>query len=186
MDLNNLRDEAYAIAREHGWHEEEHNDEHYLMLIITEISEAVQADRKGWHANTEEYIRLMSDRENNNGDLWFNWAFSQQIKGTVEDELADIVIRCLDLTGLRGIDFHYAEILLSEGIKEVQISFTELMFQACEEITYHGYNLAEKLNAIVAGIIAYCKQKNIDIEWFITQKMNYNRLRGYRHGGLKY
>lgn len=45
--LNRLRDEAYATACNKGFHDEKHSDEHYLMLVITEIAEAVQADRKG-------------------------------------------------------------------------------------------------------------------------------------------
>ena len=45
MNLNNLRDEAYSIAKMNGWHNEEHSDSHCLMLIITEIAEAVNADR---------------------------------------------------------------------------------------------------------------------------------------------
>ncbi len=47
MELNELRDKAYKIAREHGFHEEEFSDGHYLMLVISELSEAVEADRKG-------------------------------------------------------------------------------------------------------------------------------------------
>ena len=46
-DLNKLRDRAYKIAKAHGFHEKEYSDETYLMLIITEIAEAVNADRKG-------------------------------------------------------------------------------------------------------------------------------------------
>lgn len=185
MDLNKLRDEAYSIAKANGWHEEKHSNEHMLMLIITEISEAVQADRKGHHANVEKFIENMADKDNVN-DLWFLLTFSQNIKNTVEDELADVVIRCLDLAALRGIDFRHADMLLSEDTREVQVSFPELMYLACEEITYHGYDLAEKLNALVAGIIAYCKQKGIDLDFFIRTKMKYNRLRGYKHGGKKY
>ena len=186
MDLNKLRDEAYETAKAHGWHEEEHSNEHYLALIITEIAEAVQADRKGWRANTDKYIELISDREEHDNDLWFKCAFSQNIKGTVEEELADVVIRCLDLAGLRGIDFHYAEVLLAEGIKDVQTPFPELMYLACEELIYHGYNLEEKLNALVAGLISYCRQEGIDLEFFIQTKIKYNRLRPYRHGGKRY
>ena len=48
MELNELRDKAYKIAREHGFHEEEFSDGHYLMLVISELSEAVEADRKGF------------------------------------------------------------------------------------------------------------------------------------------
>lgn len=45
MNLNFLRDKAFHTAKEHGWHEEENSDHHFLMLIISELAEAVQADR---------------------------------------------------------------------------------------------------------------------------------------------
>ena len=179
MDLNKLRDEAFEIAKAHGWHDEELPDETYLMLIITEIAEAVQADRKNLHADVEafkKYDEIIDFKEN----------FERQIKTTVEEELSDVVIRCLDLAGLRGIDLHYADTLLSEGVKEVQVSFPELMYMACEEITFHGYDLTERLNELVAGIIAYCNKKGIDIEFFIEQKMKYNKLRSFRYGNKKY
>ena len=48
MEINNeLRDRAYQCACKHGFHDKEYSDKHWLMLIITEISEAVDADRKG-------------------------------------------------------------------------------------------------------------------------------------------
>ena len=55
MNLNKLRDEAYSIAKANGWHNEEHSDSHWLMLIITEIAEAVQADRKDKHADVDQF-----------------------------------------------------------------------------------------------------------------------------------
>lgn len=33
----------------HGWHEENLSDEHFLCLVISELMEAVEADRKGIH-----------------------------------------------------------------------------------------------------------------------------------------
>ena len=185
MDLNKLRDEAYATAREHGWHDEEHGDEMYLMLIITEIAEAVQADRKGWRANTDKYIELISDREEHDSDLWFKCAFSQNIKGTVEEELADVVIRCLDLAGLRGIDLSPAQEIIKnlESLKER--SFTDLCYALSRMATCND-TTNEKVLAIIACVLRYCKLSGIDLEWFITQKMKYNRMRPYKHGGLKY
>ena len=50
MKLNNLRDKAYQCAVAHGWHEENLSDEHFLCLVISELMEAVEADRKGKHA----------------------------------------------------------------------------------------------------------------------------------------
>lgn len=191
MNLNELRDEAYSIAKANGWHEEEQSDSHWLMLIITEIAEAVQADRKDKHADTASfkeyqtyYGSFLPSKETL--EIRFREDFEAYIKNSVEDELSDVVIRCLDLAGLRKIDFRYADMLLSEDVREVQVPFPELMYMACEEITCHGYDLTEKLNALVAGIIAYCNQKDMDIEFFIRTKMNYNRLRGYHHGGKRY
>lgn len=41
IDLNKLRDEAYQNAVEHGWHDEDLSDEHFLCLVISELMEAV-------------------------------------------------------------------------------------------------------------------------------------------------
>ena len=47
MDLNELRDRAYKTACDHGFHDEELSNEHCLCLVISELMEAVEADRKG-------------------------------------------------------------------------------------------------------------------------------------------
>ena len=48
MEINNeLRDRAYQCACRPGFHDKEYSNAHCLMLIITEIIEAVDADRKG-------------------------------------------------------------------------------------------------------------------------------------------
>lgn len=38
---------AYNNAVKHGWHEEKKPTAHWVMMISTEVTEAVQADRKG-------------------------------------------------------------------------------------------------------------------------------------------
>lgn len=57
MNLSKLRDKAYKCAVVHGWHEENLSDEHFLCLVISELMEAVEADRKGRHADTKSSIR---------------------------------------------------------------------------------------------------------------------------------
>lgn len=47
MNLNKLRDKAYKCAVAHGWHEEKKSNRHWLCLVISELMEAVEADRKG-------------------------------------------------------------------------------------------------------------------------------------------
>ena len=45
MNLNELRDKAYRNAVTHGFHDEELSNEHCLCLVISELMEAVKADR---------------------------------------------------------------------------------------------------------------------------------------------
>ena len=53
IDLNDLRDKAYKNACEHGFHDQELSNEHCLCLIISELMEAVEADRKGKQFNKD-------------------------------------------------------------------------------------------------------------------------------------
>lgn len=59
MNLNELRDKAYKTACEHGFHDQELSNNHFLCLVISELMEAVEADRKGRRANVDRYIRRL-------------------------------------------------------------------------------------------------------------------------------
>ena len=178
MNLNELRDEAYSIAKANGWHEEEHSDEHCLMLIITEIAEAVQADRKNLHADVEafkKYEEIIDFKEN----------FDRQIKNTVEDELSDVVIRCLDLAGLRSFSLC--------GVVTTDHEFTDYWANmpffkfAYDSCCFLINDCAEDaVKTTISSVYRYCRHHSIDLDFFIRTKMNYNRLRGYKHGGKRY
>ena len=99
INLNELRDIAYQCAQDHGFHDKEYSDSHYLMLVITELSEAVEADRKGKRVDTD----AQSAYDLCQKDKFYAYAYDNYIKGTIEEELADTVIRLLDLFGLRNI-----------------------------------------------------------------------------------
>ena len=191
MNLNELRDESYSIAKANGWHEEEHSDEHWLMLVITEIAEAVQADRKDKHADTASfkeyqtyYGSFLPSKETL--EIRFKEDFEAYIKNSVEDELSDVVIRCLDLAGLRKFDLEEVEALMemAESIKEGK-GFIDLCYTLSGISTYDD-STEQKTIAIIAVVLKYCELTGMDIEFFIRTKMKYNRLRGYKHGGLKY
>ena len=187
MDLQKLSQEAYATAKAHGWHDTGQPDEHRLMLIITEIAEAVQADRKNLHANTDVFKSLTPYNANvSDSDTKFIHLFSIFIKNSVEDELSDILIRCLDLAALRGISLQYVDELLANVARDFTAPFPVIMYRLGWELTSSKETLCEKLNATIAIIIAYCQQKGIEIEWFVEQKMRYNKLRSFKHGNKKY
>lgn len=53
--LNALKERAYKTAVEHGFHEDVKPDVFYLGLVMSEAGEAINADRKGLHADTKAF-----------------------------------------------------------------------------------------------------------------------------------
>lgn len=182
MNLNELRDKAYQCAVAHGWHEENLSDEHFLCLVISELMEAVEADRKGMHANRANFEYYMKQRKRDDGE--FMYAFKQDIKDSVEDELADACIRMLDLAGLRGYDLDSFEYEGSDTEDYSDMTFTESMFRICVYVTDNFYR--DEPFILLNEIFAFCRDRNIDIFWHIKQKMKYNELRPYKHGDKNY
>lgn len=178
VNLNELRDKAYQCAVVHGWHEQEYSNEHFLCLVISELMEAVEADRKGSHADIEAFNKY----ENR---IDFEENFERQIKGSVEEELADACIRLLDLAGLRNCELLYMDNLYIE-----EISFTEFSYMFCSFITNPNKSQKDWLKLHISyslgKIFSWCKNKEINIFWHIEQKMKYNELRPFMHGGKAY
>ena len=81
-----------------------------LMLIVSELSEALEADRHNLHADFKKfgdtYELEMSDFAGTfpNRPPAFKTAFEVGIKDTFEDEIADAFLRLMDLCGEYGID----------------------------------------------------------------------------------
>lgn len=189
IDLNKLRDEAFQIAVEHGWHDEVLSTEHFLCLIISELMEAVQAERKGKHADRIQFDNYMSLRERSEEE--FKYAFTHGIKDSVEDELADACIRLLDLAGLRNVDLGEVdvdELKCSEGFFDW--TFTESIYSIVSDITDKDYiethSLESYMRVSLREIMSFCVKKGIDISWHIEQKMKYNRTRPRMHGNNKF
>lgn len=55
MNFNKLAKESHANAVKHGFWEKRESNEHYLMLVVSEIGEMVEAHRAGKRANLEAY-----------------------------------------------------------------------------------------------------------------------------------
>ena len=103
MTLNELRDKAYKIADDHGFHNDPRDFATRLMLIVSELSEAMEADRKGqWRGNPELLSgKKLLDVEITRGE------YKRTVKGFVEEEIADAIIRLLDLAGIHNIDLDW-------------------------------------------------------------------------------
>ena len=96
--LNKLRDEIHENAKNKGFYDNQRETGTLLMLCVSELAEAMEADRNGLYADLE---LIEKDKED---FIDFKWSFENSIKDTFEDELADTIIRILDLCGAKGID----------------------------------------------------------------------------------
>lgn len=177
MNLNDLKDRAYRNAVAHGWHEEERSDQHWLCLVISELMEAVEADRRGDHAGADMKDLFEDDLAAGED---FKDLFESHLKGTVEEELADACIRLLDFAGLRNSQLTY-----TNGFAIMKMSFTEYIYCMCSFITNPDKSnvgwLDTHISYSLGWIFSWCRAKNINIEWYIEQKMKYNETRPFMH-----
>ena len=185
MNFDKLTQQAFATAKAHGWHDTEQPDEHWLMLIITEIAEAVQADRKDRHADVELFNYYYEDNDDgfDADGFIFKTYYDDFIKNSVEDEIADIIIRCLDYAALREIGLDRVPSYATSYCLDKSIA--KYNFPAFAYfLTFKTVN--GDVTDVLARVIAYCKLKNIDIDFNVELKMRYNKLRSYKHGNKKY
>lgn len=101
--LNELANKAHAAAVEKGFYERKRDLPELAMLIITELSEAVEAERKG--AKIEAYRQKWACEYNvEDWDANIFAKYDIDMRGTIEEEIADAIIRILDLCGYYGIN----------------------------------------------------------------------------------
>lgn len=98
--INRAATIVHNAARKNGFWDKESSVAEKLMLIVTELGEACEADRKNKHCD----IRVNYNEPMNDYDVS---TFNEYSKDTFEDELADVLIRLLDLAGGLGIDLEW-------------------------------------------------------------------------------
>jgi len=112
-NLNKLAKQCHEQAKAKGFWDEPKETGTLLMLIASELSEALEADRNEQYAkiNDSEFIidgkTIREDLDlaiKENDIVKFEDIFRTQIKDTFEDEIANVFIRLLDFVGQRNID----------------------------------------------------------------------------------
>ena len=188
MNLNELRDRAYKTACNHGFHDEELSNEHCLCLVISELMEAVEADRNNKYADRKSFKDYYEDEEPHyNAD--FKYSFEKYIKDTISDELSEAVIRLLDLAGLRGISLELANGDIDDCIEDMaeaykDETFTESIYSISTlPVRYDGiFDFSITVNDMILSIFGLAKHLDIDLLWHIEQKIRYNELRPMLNG----
>lgn len=171
MNYNELKEKAHSNAVNHGFWKNRLSNEHCLMLVITEIGELVDADRKGRYAEKYNFLSCNSSMR----------AFETYIKDTIEDEFADVTIRLFDLAGALGVDFDKMKPCRYYRAYN-KFSFTENAFGLVKGLSRDVIGIEKRIQFGLEYIIKWAHFLDIDLPWHIEQKMKYNESRAPLHG----
>lgn len=87
--LKQFMTKAYENAKAKGFYKPDLDINQALMLIITEMGEAIQASRHDRHGSIEDYNKWLGVSEEQ--------AYEESLEGTVESEFADVALRIMSL-----------------------------------------------------------------------------------------
>jgi NTP pyrophosphatase (non-canonical NTP hydrolase) len=195
-ELASLAEDAFKNADKHGFYTESTEIETELMLIITEMAEAVQADRHNRHGSIEDYeSEIQMGRD-------IPTAYKNSLEGTVESEFADIAIRILSLLGWMNSKTPIKlkrDSSLADKYEVAKIQYKVQNTINKSNIAKDLYRLnghfsrfvdnescswfvSDTLQDILMRVFAIAHNNNIDLMEHIKLKMKYNESRPYLHG----
>lgn len=158
-----------------------------LMLIVSELGEALEAHRCGRFTDKEaldDILKLIKG-DSKLGIL----AHYPPIKNTFEDEIADAFIRIFNFMGY--MEYEYEKVVnifqpqkinnLGEFFMIICGKLNYIYDQIVNDIDYEEINPCAYTCQIIDFLLEYCNYKNIPIEKHIKAKMAYNRTRPHKH-----
>lgn len=191
--LKQLMTKAYENAKAKGFYEPDLDINKALMLIITEMGEAIQASRHDRHGSIEGYNTYLEVSDEHT-------AYEESLEGTVESEFADIAIRIMSLLGWYDSQkviclMNDTEIRKTEEYHKVEFehgnySLPDAMYLIITRMTYFPFSCSPewmntlRLQEILVMVFALVHIEGIDLVEHIRLKMQYNESRPYLHGCL--
>lgn len=184
-DFSNFSRFCHERAVAKGFWDETHPHSHYFVLADGELSEAVEADRIGrWakldHDTTDTLQRIEGAP--------YAQEFLRLVKDTVEDELADTVIRLADLYGwlLEEKPRLQKKSLQDEYVPSeayfTDLSLTQVIYRVKCMLFDTVVAEATRIRRVVVFIEAYASSLGIDLMTHIELKLKYNATRPALHG----
>lgn len=167
--LNELKTIVHRNAVAHGFWDSDYSDNHYLMFVVCEVAEIVEADRKGCYADIDRYNATEQDSK----------SFEKYIKNTLEDEMADVVIRLLDLAETKKGWITFYDISWSYEKYSITTNAFVLTTLLTNKSLYQS--VSNTISKAISFVDEWAKSLNIDLEYFIDQKMRYNATRPLKH-----
>ena len=183
---------AYENAKAKGFYKPDLDINQELMLIITEMGEAIQAHRHNRHGSIEDYNKWLGVSEEQ--------AYEESLEGTVESEFADVALRIMSLLGWYNSHniiclMNDTELKKTEEFHKVEFehgnySLPTAMYLIITRITYFPFSCSPqwmntlRLQDILVQVFALAHAEGIDLVEHIKLKMQYNESRPYLHGCL--
>ena len=183
--LNRYAKDCHQRAVAKDFWDVPHSIGHSLMLAYGELHEGIEADRSGkWAKLTPEQIEELRGLDG----AAYAQAFLCIVKDTVEDELADAVIRLLDLLGwmiesgtpLVGLDYVRGEFENTIPPKDLTDALLRVVCSSVLPLSF-----CSTLEAVIAPIKSLeqlCDHLGIDLMAHIDLKLKYNATRPAKHG----
>lgn len=188
LDFEKLKEEIHENAVLKGFWDNP-DCQRSAALINSEIGEMLEAHRTEKHAQVVSFLAT-ADEEN------FKETFELMIKDSLEDELADIIIRSLDLAGWLGINIEKDSFGImsaddsyffvgdeSQLFKNVNIITFLLSSMAVSGFdTLNGLDSSSMFQKVIRLIFGIAEYFSCSIEFHILHKMKYNKTRDRLHG----
>lgn len=185
--LNRYAKDCHQRSVAKGFWSELHTVGHYLMLAFGELHEGIEADRIGkWAKLTPEQVSELDELEG----AAYAQTFLRLVKDSVEDEIADAVIRLLDLLGWMTKDRMLSEdetspdLGVSSFYIEGQTTLADTLWPILQEACYlcAKYAIRPAILYAIRSLEITCYHMGIDLMKHIELKMKYNETRPVLHG----
>lgn len=180
MNLQDYQTRAYQIAKANGFHDKEQTQSHHLCMIITELIEMIQAERKRKKIySCESLIKIWKQ---NNDEKNIKPMYNELLYGTMEEELADTLIRIFDFAEHYNIKIT-ADVDIDITPYLGAITTTEWVFNIISVICESERNavIGEGLNIVATLLFQYAEVHKIPLLEIVSMKMEYNETRPRLH-----
>lgn len=158
LNLNKLATEIHDSNVNAGWWDAWPNKidrfETAMMLVISELSEAMEGDRKNLLDNHLPRYKMF------------------------DVELADALIRLLDLAGAYDIKFDNMGVPIShEKNKLRDLKVTEQLYKLCQNLCERAWSTQGNIALSIVMILALADIHKFDIFEIVQEKREYNATR---------
>lgn len=175
-ELEYLSNKVHQNAVDKGFWDEDRPINHCILLVVCEVCEVIEADRKGLRAQDLTVFKQF-------GKEGFATMYEYMVKDSVEDELADVLLRLLDIIAWRK--WPLAEWINSYNRDYVKgKSFAEVCYRLIELLVDRVDGDAFAVVNAVYFVLSIADRAGINLIKHAKMKMIYNKNRPQLHGKI--